>query len=210
MADFSIERKVSQAAQLVAGVDEAGRGALAGPVVAAAVIFSKYDDDLLQINDSKKFTHKKRLELFDLIQKRALCFNIQFIDNKTIDDINILNASMLAMKNAIENLEHKPFISLIDGNRFVYDYINHNTIVKGDAKSVSIAAASILAKVARDNYMINIANKYHHFRFDKHKGYGTKEHVSCIENYGSCEIHRKLFIKKILQRINNEKDYSIF
>lgn len=210
MADFSIERKVSQPGQLVAGVDEAGRGALAGPVVAAAVIFKNYDDDLLQINDSKKFTHTKRLELFDLIQERALCFNIQFVDNKIIDEINILNASMLAMKNAIENLEYQPYISLIDGNRFVYNEINHKTIVKGDAISISIAAASILAKVARDKFMINIADKYHHFRFDKHKGYGTKEHANCIEKYGSCEIHRKLFIKKIQQRINNEKDYSIF
>ena len=210
MADFLLEKEYFKSNQIVAGTDEAGRGPLAGPVVAAAVIFDSFDDSLLKINDSKKLSAKVREELFELIILKSAAYSIEIIDHIMIDKINILNASMLAMKNAIGNLKITPDISFIDGNRFIYKEINHRTIIKGDEKSISIAAASILAKVTRDKIMVDEAVKYPYFRFEKNKGYPTKEHITAIGNHGVCDIHRRTFLKKIGQRLNNEIDYTIF
>lgn len=182
---------------LVCGVDEAGRGPLAGPVYAAAVIL-KEDENIEGINDSKKLSAKKREELFDVITNKVLCYSIAFVGEKTIDEINILKATHLAMKQAVENLEIKPDIVLIDGNSAPSLNVKTKTIVKGDAKSASIAAASILAKVARDKFMLKMAEVYPNYNFEKHKGYGTKLHRENILKYGPCEIHRKTFLKNIL------------
>ena len=182
---------------LVCGVDEAGRGPLAGPVYAAAVILNE-NEAIEGINDSKKLSAKKREKLFEIITQKAISYNISFVDEKLIDEINILQATHLAMKQAIEGLEIKPDIVLIDGNSAPNIDIKTKTIVKGDAKSASIAAASILAKVARDKYMLEISKIYPHYNFEKHKGYGTKLHRENILKYGPCEIHRKTFLKKLL------------
>lgn len=182
---------------LVCGVDEAGRGPLAGPVYAAAVIL-KENEAIEGINDSKKLSAKKREKLFEIITQKAISYNISFVDEKLIDEINILQSTHLAMKQAIEGLEIKPDIVLIDGNSAPNIDIKTKTIVKGDAKSASIAAASILAKVARDKYMLEISKIYPQYSFEKHKGYGTKLHRENILKYGPCEIHRETFLKKIL------------
>ena len=181
----------------IAGVDEAGRGPLAGPVYAAAVILSP-DTIIKGINDSKKLTEKRREELFDEITEKALAYNIFSVDEKRIDEINILNATYEAMNGAVNGLCISPDFVLIDGNRMSGMNFPYETVVKGDSKSISIAAASILAKVSRDRFICEMAEKYPQYGFDKHKGYGTKAHNEAILEYGPCEIHRKTFLKKLL------------
>ncbi len=187
--------------QYICGVDEAGRGPLCGPVSVAAVIMPK---GLIidGVNDSKKLTEKKREELFDVIIKNAISYSIVFEDEKTIDEINILNATLQAMNKAINNLNPKADFALIDGNRNKGIEIPNKTVVKGDSKSHSIACASILAKVARDRLLIEYDKKYPEYGFKNHKGYGTKAHYEAIEKYGILPIHRKSFLKKYFE---NEK-----
>ncbi len=181
----------------VAGVDEAGRGPLAGPVFAAAVILP--EGEIIEgINDSKKLSPKKRDELYDIIREKAIAVSSASVDEKTIDEINILNATYLAMQKAVAGLNPKPDFVLVDGNRAPELDIECDTLVKGDAKSISIAAASIVAKVERDRYIIEMAKKYPEYGFEKHKGYGTKEHCEAILKYGPSPIHRKTFLKKLL------------
>jgi len=181
----------------IAGVDEAGRGPLAGPVYAAAVILPD-GAELSGINDSKKLTPKKREELFEKITQIAVSYAIFSVDEKEIDEINILNATHKAMNGAVDSLIQKPDYVIIDGNSIKGMEIAHETVVKGDAKSISIAAASILAKVARDRYIDKMGEVYPEYGFEKHKGYGTKEHTDAILKYGVCPIHRKTFLKKLL------------
>lgn len=181
----------------VAGVDEAGRGPLAGPVFAACVILPE-GCVINGINDSKKLSEKKREELFEEITKKAIAYSIASIDEKIIDEVNILNATHIAMNKAVDTMEILPDFVLIDGNSIKNMTIPHETVVKGDAKSINIAAASILAKVSRDRYICEIADKYPEYEFDKHKGYGTKVHTDALKKYGPCEIHRRTFLKKIL------------
>lgn len=181
----------------IAGVDEAGRGPLAGAVFAACVILPE-NCVIEGINDSKKLSEKKREKLFDEIRQKAICYSIASVDEKTIDEINILNATHLAMNLAVEKMSIKPDYVLIDGNSIKNMTTPHETVVKGDAKSISIAAASILAKVARDTYICELAKQYPEYLFEKHKGYGTKIHTEAIKKYGPCPIHRKTFLKNIL------------
>lgn len=178
----------------VCGVDEAGRGPLAGPVFAAAVVLGR-GQIIDGVNDSKKLSEKKREALFDKIKEEAFCYSIASVDEKTIDEINILNATFLAMKKAVEGLEIKPDFAMIDGNKTPNLSIDCEAVVKGDANSVSIAAASILAKVSRDRYMLEMAEKYPEYKFEKHKGYGTKLHYQMLDEYGPSEIHRRTFLK---------------
>lgn len=184
---------------IVCGVDEAGRGPLAGPVYAAAVILPDGLEDM-GINDSKKLSEKKREALFDIITEKATAYGIGFATEKEIDEINILNATFLAMKRAVEAMGVKPDLLLVDGNRKPGTGYEEMTIVKGDSKSISIAAASVLAKVSRDRYMKKIAEKYPEYKFEQHKGYGTKLHYEMIEKYGILPDHRKSFLKKILEK----------
>lgn len=186
-----------QGYEFVCGIDEAGRGPLAGPVYAACVILPK-GCVINGINDSKKLSEKKREQLFDEIIEKAVAYNIASVDEKIIDEINILNATHLAMNNALDGMKIKPDYALIDGNSIKNMKTPHQTIVKGDAKSISIAAASILAKVARDRYITEISEKYPEYEFAKHKGYGTKLHTDMLKKYGPCEIHRRTFLTKIL------------
>lgn len=181
----------------ICGVDEAGRGPLAGPVCAAAVIL-KPNQIIEGVNDSKKLSEKKREALFEIIKKEVFAYSIAFSTVEEIEEMNILNATMLAMKRAVENLSVKADYAIIDGNRIPPLDIQAEYIVKGDAKSMSIAAASILAKVSRDRLCYEYAEKYPQYGFDKHKGYGTKLHTQAIKEYGPCEIHRMSFLKKIL------------
>ena len=184
----------------ICGVDEAGRGPLAGPVFAAAVVLpSSFPKDLDGINDSKKLTAKNREELYKKILKIAISYSIESVSEKIIDRINVLNATMVCMKKAIEKLSIKPDFILIDGNKSPDILIPNIALIKGDSLSASIAAASVLAKVSRDRYMINISEKYPNYDFSKHKGYGTIDHVCKIKEYGPCEIHRLSFLKKILR-----------
>ena len=201
MPDYSFEKeKINNGFNLVAGVDEAGRGPLAGPVCAAAVILP-IDCEIEGLDDSKKISEKKREKLYDIIIEKAVAYNIQLVDNVVIDDINILNATYLAMTNAVNNLEIMPDFVLIDGNRLPPQLkIPSEAIVKGDSKSMSIAAASILAKVTRDRLMLELAKKYPEYEFERHKGYGTKLHCEKLREFGPCEIHRKTFIGKILNK----------
>lgn len=183
----------------IAGVDEAGRGPLCGPVFAAAVIFPK-DFYCADINDSKKLTEKKRELLYDIIIKNAAAYSIEEVSESVIDEINILKATHLAMCNAVKRLSVKPDFVIIDGNSISGLEIPHQTIIGGDGKSMSIAAASILAKVSRDRKMIQLSEKYPEYNFAKNKGYGTKQHREAILKYGPCPIHRKTFLKKILNK----------
>lgn len=183
--------------QLIAGVDEAGRGPLAGPVYAAAVILP-WHAQIPGIDDSKKLTEKKREALFDVIREQAISYGIASVDEKTIDEINILNASLFAMRLAVEQLSVPAEYILIDGNQSKGMPEPCETLVKGDARSMNIAAASILAKVARDRFMRKIAEEYPEYGFSKHKGYGTKAHYEAIQKYGVLPIHRRSFLKKIL------------
>ena len=194
--DFEKEA-MSKGYTAVCGIDEAGRGPLCGPVCAAAVILP-VDCEIEGINDSKKISEKKREALFDVITEKALAYSVSMVDAKTIDEINILQATFLAMRTAVENLSLKPDYALIDGNGKPGLSIAEETVVKGDAKSVSIAAASILAKVSRDRYMKEADEKHPEYQFAKHKGYGTKLHYEMIAEHGICDEHRRSFIKKIL------------
>ena len=176
----------------VAGADEAGRGPLAGPVYAAAVIL-KPDTQIEGLTDSKKLTEKKRDYYFDIIKEKALCYHIASVDEKIIDEINILNATYLAFRKAIEGLSQKAEVALIDGNRMGELPCDFELIVKGDQKSLTIAAASVLAKVSRDRFMDKIAEEYPMYEFAKHKGYGTKLHYEKIKEFGPCPYHRQSF-----------------
>lgn len=179
----------------ICGVDEAGRGPLAGPVCAAAVILPEH----LQIpglTDSKKLTDKKRRELFPIIQEQAIAYGIGLASEQEIDEINILQATFLAMGRALEQLSVRPALTLIDGNRETDFGLPVKTVVKGDSLSANIAAASILAKVTRDNLMLELAQQYPEYGFDIHKGYGTKAHYEALRKYGPCPIHRRSFLKK--------------
>ena len=182
---------------LIAGVDEAGRGPLAGPVYAAAVILPA-NTVIKGLNDSKKLSEKRREELYGEITEKAVAYSICAIDEKRIDEINILNATFEAMNGAVNGLKTRPDFVLIDGNRISGMTLPHRTIVKGDSKSASIAAASILAKVSRDRFITEMAIKYPEYGFEKHKGYGTAAHTEAILKYGVCPIHRKTFLKKLL------------
>lgn len=198
MVDYSIENEYREKGfNIICGVDEAGRGPLAGPVYAAAVILPS-DCAIEGLNDSKKLTEKKREALFDEIKEKALAYGIASADEKEIDEINILNATFLAMKRAIASLSVRPDLALIDGNQKPHTDIEEVTVIKGDAKSMSIAAASVLAKVSRDRFMLEMAEKYPQYEFARHKGYGTKLHYEKIAQYGVCDIHRRTFLKKIL------------
>jgi ribonuclease HII len=189
---------------ILAGTDEAGRGPLAGPVVAAAVILPKdfYDE---RINDSKKLSAELREELFDVICSNAISFAYTSISQYVIDEINILKASLLAMKKSIQKLSPNPGVILIDGNKS-FDYnADVFPIVGGDSKSLSIAAASIIAKVVRDRIMVKLARKYPRYGWERNKGYPTKEHINAVLKYGACPVHRVTFLKKIYERTNQEK-----
>ena len=179
---------------VICGVDEAGRGPLAGPVYAAAVILPR-DLEIPGLTDSKKLSDKKRRELFPIIQEQAVAFGIGVASEKEIDENNILQATFLAMKRALEKLSVRPDLALIDGNRETDFGVPAKTVVKGDSLSASIAAASILAKVSRDDYMMELAQKYPQYGFDIHKGYGTKAHYQALREFGPSEVHRMTFLK---------------
>ena len=193
---WAIEEKYfSGGVKVICGVDEAGRGPLAGPVCAAAVILPPYLE-IPGLNDSKKLTDKKRRELFPVIKENAIAYGIAFADHREIDEINILQATYLAMERAINQLNIKPDLALIDGNRAKDFGIPVETVVHGDSLSASIAAASILAKVTRDDWMENYAAECPQYGFSVHKGYGTKAHYAAIDAYGPSPIHRMTFLKK--------------
>ena len=201
MPDYTIEKEVIENGfKYVAGVDEAGRGPLAGPVCAAAVILPP-DTEIEGLNDSKKLSEKKREALYDVVIEKALAYNIQLVDQDVIDEINILQATMLAMTRAVENLSTPADYVIIDGNR-VPSLLQTpaHAVVKGDAKPMSIAAASILAKVTRDRLMLSLAKDYPQYEFEKHKGYGTKLHCEKLLEFGPCPLHRRTFIKKIMDK----------
>ena len=179
----------------ICGVDEAGRGPLAGPVCAAAVILPA-GLEIPGLDDSKKLSDKRRRELMPVIQKEALAYGIAFASHEEIDEINILQATFLAMERALGQLKIQPELALIDGNRQKDFGINVETVVKGDSRSANIAAASILAKVTRDDYMEEMAKLYPQYGFEIHKGYGTKAHYDALRTYGPSPIHRMTFLKK--------------
>ena len=181
---------------LICGVDEAGRGPLAGPVYAAAVILPR-DTVIDGLNDSKKLTEKKREALFDVITERALTYGIASASVEEIEELNILNATFLAMNRAIAKLDPVPELALIDGNRNTGIAMPSRCIVKGDSRCADIAAASILAKVSRDRYMLTLAEKYPQYHFEQHKGYGTKLHYEAIREYGPSPEHRPSFLRKM-------------
>jgi ribonuclease HII len=185
---------VSQGYCNVAGIDEAGRGPLAGPVVAACVMLPEYCI-IEGVNDSKKLSPAKREKLYDIILDRAVSYDIGIVDEKRIDEINILNATKLAMKMAVEQMDIKPDMLLIDAVRLDDLDIPQNSIVKGDELSISIAAASIIAKVSRDRMISEADSQYPEYGFNRHKGYGTAEHINAIKKYGICPIHRISFTK---------------
>lgn len=196
--DYSFETVAyNKGFKVVCGVDEAGRGPLAGPVYAAAVILP-VETEIAGLNDSKKLSEKKREELFDIINDVAISVSVGTASEKEIDEINILNATFLAMKRAVEGLEISPDYAIIDGNRAPNLEIPTETVVKGDGKVMSVAAASIIAKVSRDRFMLKMAEQYPEYQFEKHKGYGTRLHYEMIEKYGVSSIHRKSFLKKVL------------
>lgn len=182
--------------QLICGVDEAGRGPLAGPVCAAAVILPP-NIEIPGLNDSKKLSDKKRRELYPIIQEKAIAYGIGFADHSEIDSINILQATFLAMERAISHLSVKPELALIDGNREKDFGIDVRTVIHGDSLSASIAAASVLAKVTRDDVMLAMAEEYPEYGFEIHKGYGTKAHYAALQQNGPCPIHRMTFLKKL-------------
>ena len=181
--------------RIICGVDEAGRGPLAGPVCAAAVILPP-NVEIPGLNDSKKLTDKRRRELFPIIKEQAVAYGIGLASHKEIDEINILQATYLAMERALAQLSVKPELALIDGNRAKDFGIPVQTVVKGDSLSASIAAASILAKVTRDDLMLQAALEYPQYQFDVHKGYGTKAHYAALTEHGPSPIHRMTFLKK--------------
>lgn len=194
MTEF--ERKYNEYS-FICGIDEVGRGPLAGPIVAAAVILPK-DCEILYLNDSKKLSEKKREELYDEICEKALSYGIGCVSHDRIDEINILNATKEAMKIAIDNLNHKPDLLLIDAVTLTNVSMKQVAIIKGDARSVSIAAASVLAKVTRDRMMEVYDEKYPEYGFASNKGYGSAEHINALKEFGPTEIHRRTFIKNFV------------
>lgn len=182
--------------QVICGVDEAGRGPLAGPVCAAAVILPA-NLEIPGLDDSKKLSDKRRRELFPIIKEQAVAYAVAFADHCEIDHINILQATLLAMERAIRGLSVRPEAALIDGNRVKDFGVPTETVIHGDSRSASIAAASILAKVTRDDYMLEKAKEYPQYGFDIHKGYGTKAHYAALIEHGPCPIHRRTFLKKL-------------
>jgi ribonuclease HII len=196
MKEFD-KKYISKKIKYLAGVDEAGRGPLAGPVVAAAVIFNN-NTRIKGVNDSKLLTEKHREELYKKIISRALSYSVSVVEASVIDEINILNATMLAMKQSVDDLKIKPDLVLVDGNRKFHSEIPVIPIVKGDSKSFSIAAASILAKVTRDRLMKNLAIQFPVYLWEQNKGYPTKQHREIIKKLGPSPLHRKSFLKKIL------------
>ena len=199
MPDYEFEKAaVNSGFSCICGVDEAGRGPLAGPVCAAAVILPA-GAVIEGLDDSKKLTEKKRERLYDIIKQTAVAYSVAYGTLEEIETVNILEATYLAMNRAIAGLSVKPDFALIDGNRVPRGIkIPCETVVKGDSKSMSVAAASVLAKVTRDRLMLEYDKKYPEYNFKKHKGYGTKEHTELIKQYGPCEIHRLSFLKNIL------------
>lgn len=199
MADVNLweieEGLKAQGMGVICGVDEAGRGPLAGPVCAAAVILPE-GCVIPGLNDSKKLSDKKRRELYPVIKEQAVAYGIAFASEREIDEINILQATFLAMKRAIGQLEGKAELALIDGNRETDFGLPSMTVVKGDSRSANIAAASVLAKVTRDNYMEELAQAYPEYGFEIHKGYGTKAHYAALTAHGMCDAHRRTFLKK--------------
>lgn len=206
MPSFEYEEKLWAENKIVAGVDEVGRGCLAGPVVSASVIINKKQkslDFISELNDSKKLSKLKREELEKKISENFI-HSVDFVDNQAIDKINILQASILSMDNSIQKLNPNPTHLLIDGNRFKKYEINYSLIIKGDSISYSISAASILAKVKRDNYLVEIMDReFPEYEFARHKGYATKRHIELLKLYGPCKYHRLSFLKKIFS--NQEK-----
>ena len=196
MKDFD-NSYLTETVKILAGTDEAGRGPLAGPVVAAAVVFDK-DVVIEGINDSKKLSEKKRNELYPEIMKKAVSYSYEVISHEEIDRINILQASLKAMKNSVDKLSVIPDIILVDGNKVFQHSAKVECVVKGDSKSFAIAAASIIAKVERDLIMDKLALEYPEFNWDKNKGYPTKEHIELIKKFGPTPYHRKSFLKNIL------------
>lgn len=196
--DYFYEQKADDAGyKTICGIDEAGRGPLAGPVYAAAVILP-LGLEIDGLNDSKKLSEKKREQLFDIICENAVDYSIGVATEKEIDEINILKATFLAMHRAVEGLKTRPDYALIDGNQYPkIPFVTEETVVKGDAKSMSIAAASILAKVSRDRFMLEKAKEYPQYEFEKHKGYGTKLHYEKILEFGPSPIHRRTFLKNL-------------
>lgn len=195
--DYEFEKQaLSRGYKYICGVDEAGRGPLAGPVFAAAVILP-IDCEIEGLNDSKKLSEKKREELFDVITEKAVSFCVASASVEEIEEINILQATFLAMRRAVEGLDVKADFAFVDGNRKPALDIDQSTLVKGDARCPSIAAASILAKVSRDRLMSEIDKQYPEYKFSQHKGYGTKLHYEMIEKYGISPVHRRSFLKKI-------------
>lgn len=190
--DLVIEKEIWAKGKVPAGVDEVGRGPLAGPVVAAAVILPEVFS-LEGLDDSKKLTHLQRLEMLEKINSTALALAVGIVDHEEIDSINILRASLLAMEKAVNNLLMKPDFLLIDGNQRTSLPIPQKTIIKGDSRCCSIAAASIVAKVVRDELMVQYHELYPQYNFKTHKGYATREHLEAIRKYGPCPIHRKSF-----------------
>ena len=196
MTMWEIEEEVyAEGYTVICGVDEAGRGPLAGPVCAAAVILPR-DHQIPGLNDSKKLTDKKRRELFPLIKEQAIAYGIGMATHEEVDEINILQATYLAMERAISQLEGKADIALIDGNRAKDFGMAVRTVVKGDSLSANIAAASVLAKVTRDDLMVEMSKEFPGYGFEVHKGYGTKAHYEALRNMGPCAIHRMTFLKK--------------
>ena len=191
--------RYSDTVQCICGVDEAGRGPLAGPVYAAAVILPR-GLVIEGLNDSKKLTEKRREVLYDVIVEQAVAYGIGSADEKEIDEINILQATFLAMRRAIAQLAVRPDLALIDGNRESDFGVPAQTVIGGDGKSANIAAASILAKVTRDRVMLQYAAQYPQYGFDVHKGYGTKRHYEALREFGPCPIHRQSFLRKFYER----------
>ena len=189
------EEAFAEGYTVICGVDEAGRGPLAGPVCAAAVILPR-GHQIPGLNDSKKLTDKKRRELFPLIKEQAIAYGIGMASHEEIDEINILQATYLAMERAIAQLEGKADLALIDGNRAKDFGMAVRTVIKGDSLSANIAAASVLAKVTRDDLMVEMAQEFPGYGFEVHKGYGTKAHYEALRNMGPCPIHRMTFLKK--------------
>ena len=191
---WEIERSLTDKG-VICGVDEAGRGPLAGPVCAAAVILPN-ECVIDGLNDSKKLTDKKRRELMPIIKEKAIAYGIAFASEQEIDELNILQATFLAMRRAIGQLEGKADFALIDGNRETDFGVPAMTVVKGDSLSANIAAASVLAKVTRDDYMERLAQEYPQYGFEVHKGYPTKRHYAALTEHGESPVHRKTFLKK--------------
>lgn len=192
------KKAIEKGYKAICGVDEAGRGPLAGPVCAAAVILPQ-NAIIEGVNDSKKLSEKKRNALYEIIKNTSLAYSVAFSSVEEIEDMNILNATMLAMKRAVEGLKVSADFAMIDGNRTPDLHIPCEYIIKGDAKSMSVACASILAKVTRDRLLYEYAKEYPQYSFDKHKGYGTKVHIEALKKYGSCKYHRQSFLTKILK-----------